>query len=446
MAKRPGELLGGEFPIGYDNMPVRGMRDARRRGANILVRWDLEGGIVKPSQWASAAAEFGFKTIRPPVNPIDDKADPTLIAVNLPDEPDLSSHWYAVRPAAGWPPNIKVFYTWTAPNGITYDLVGKEQGNPPVATGANLARSVEVYQGASAIVRQNWPDFPIFGNMAGNAVTSGMEETAYRGFMSAVDWGGSDWYPVDADTTPFPIPDGLIRRYGYDFPKRALQRLSGWSGGKPQFAYISIVNQRLGQIKPDKWRWPDIREIQAQTWAAIAGGAEGIIYFAMLQSPWRSDALTSTIKGDYTVTPAEQAAAKLVEDGVIAMSQQIQTLAPFLNRPQDRVENSSSFNTGFTSANWLYTGDDQRYIGASLSIFVNHLGVKNGALEPCEVQIKVAGVKPAPIPQPQPDSKPSIDPAAFQALSDRQDASQKRIEAIQAQLDQIKSRFGPFDK
>jgi hypothetical protein len=230
---------------------------------------DLEGTNYKLPQWAAAAAEFGYKTIRDPQTPAEDAKDATLIALARPDEPDLSNHWYGKRPPAGWPAGVKSWYDWTAPDGSVYSVVGKEYGNPPKPTGGNLADTVFVYREGIKLIRRDWPPLPIFGNFAGNAVTSGMQTEAYTGFTADLDWGGSDWYPVDHDLTPIPVPAGQSRRYGYDFPARAVSRLLTWSGGKPQFAYIACVSQRLDLSQRARWRWPTVAEIRAQIWAAI---------------------------------------------------------------------------------------------------------------------------------------------------------------------------------
>jgi hypothetical protein len=427
--KMPYEALDGKYPVGVDSVPIRHMKDWAGRGCNLLVRSDLEGGTVQPRQWADAAENFNFKTIRPATMPVDDAKDPTLIAVNLPDEPDLSNHWFGRRPALGWPAGIKVFESVKLPDGSTADLVGKEQGNPTVLTGATMALAATVYAQKAAILRGLYPNMPIFGNFAGNAVTSGMEQANYQAFTAAVDWCGSDWYPVDADLAPFPLPIDKVRRYSYQFPARALSRLKAWSNGKPQFAYISCVSQRLNPAKSAEWRWPDVREIECQAWAAICAGAMGIIYFGIQQNPWRSDAISSTIKGDYpTGTAADKAAAQKVADWLPTFNAQLQKFAEFLN-VGSRVDTTVAYPAGVVGASWTLAGAT----GGILSISTNTTAQPAGTFGPCESRIELQRATPTPPIEPVPPIPgPFATLAEMKALADRVNALESRMDGIAA--------------
>lgn len=427
--KMPYEAMDGKYPVGVDSVPVRYMQAWADRGCNLLVRSDLEGGNVLPRQWADAAESFKFKTIRPPAVPLEDAKDATLIAVNLPDEPDLSNHWFATRPPGGWPAGkIKVFESITMPDGSIADLVGKEQGNPPIKTGATMALAAAVYVQKAAILRKLYPNMPIFGNFAGNAVTSGMEQANYIAFTSAVDWCGSDWYPVDADLAPFPLPIDKVRRYSYQFPARALGRLKAWSNGKPQFTYISCVSQRLDMAHQADWRWPDVREIECQIWAAICAGAAGIIYFGIQKNPWRSDAISSTIKADYTVTPADVIAAKKVADWLPVFNAELQKFAEFFNKG-NRIDTTAAYPAGVVGASWSLPAQPGRF----LTIATNTTAQPAGTFGPCESRIEVTGAAPTPPIEPVPPTPgPFATQADVKSLTDRVIALESRLDAVAA--------------
>jgi hypothetical protein len=415
--KLPSEALSGRFPIGIDSVPIRYMKEWAARGCNLIVRSDLEGENVQPRQWADAAAEFGFKTIRPATTPVEDAKDATLIAVNLPDEPDLSNHFYGIRPPGGWPAGIKVFDSFNV-GGAIYDLVGKEQGNPPIQTGATIQGAITVYRAKAAALRLLYPNMPIFGNLAGNSVTSGMKTEAYEGFTADIDWIGSDWYPVDADLAPFPLPIAAVRRYSYYFPAMAAGRLSAWSKGKPQFAYISIVSQRLDKSKAGQWRWPDTREIECQVWAALASGVAGIVYFAVQQNPWRSDGISSTVNGDYaqpgTMPPELVKAAVAVRDWLPTFNNKLQQLADFLNKG-NRIEISAAYANGAIVAA-IWTLKDKSELKVAVNVTASVVATAGGEFLPCEVKLTVAPTAaPAPIPTPLPpitDERPLLERVA----------------------------------
>ena len=445
---KPSDNLNGQFPIGIDTVGTGDFQRWKDRGCNFAVRADLEGGKRTFADWKSAAVSAGMRTIRQPSNDaVFDNADDTLLALALPDEPDLSNHWYLKRPAGGLPAGIKSWATWRAPNGDYYELVGKEQGNPPVKTGADFQQTITVYKAASESLRKYAPGIPIFGNMAGNSVTSGMQAQVYTDFMSAVDWGASDWYPVDNDLVPFPLPAGAIRRYGYHFPAMAMGRLLSWSGGKPQFAYISIVSQRLNKANAAAWRWPAMAEIICQAWTAIAWGASGIIFFSHVTNPDRRDGITSTMANDYNVaTPTDIAAATDINNRMPLFCRQLQNLAPFLTAGK-RVDISAQYPAGFAAAEWTLGA-------ATLKVEINTTAVairdKNGVeFAPCEVVLTPPTPQPArkptlveqppinPVDPPQTQPQPSH-PLQY-ATADQLNAALERIAKLENRLDNLKS-------
>lgn len=398
---RPGDVFGGRFPIGWDNVQIGTMAAVARRGANLLVRADLEAKYTL-TQWVAAAGAAGLKTIRPPSTEIRD--DSTLVAVNIPDEPNLLNHYYGPRPPQGWPAGVKIWNTVTV-GGVLYDLVGGEQypaGMGTVKTGATLDTTAVVVRAQIAAARALNPGVPVFCNFAGNAVTSAgpRDESGYVAMTADADWVGNDAYPVDNDLVPTPIPPGAARRYNLDWPARALDRLQAWSGFKPNFAYISCVSQRLDNnnnpaaLRPGRWpwRWPTVDEIKCQVWAALIAGAEGIIYFGMQSIPWRSDAIISTLANDYgQASAADIAAARAVDEALPVLNAEIQGFAKYLNSGQPVPV--AGLPTGVAGGRWTLPD------GSTLTAVVNFTGAAAGEYGPAEVRISEV---PAAAPQPGP--------------------------------------------
>jgi hypothetical protein len=421
MFPHPSEFLGGQFPIGVDDIDIAGQKRWRDMGANFLTRGDLinlgQGRTRNTWEEFGAGAEAaGLKTIRAAAGVDRDAKDPTLIAIALPDEPDLSNHWYLERPAAGFPADFGG-YEWTAPGGRVFKMVGKEGGNPYRKTGATLATTAEVFTMACQLTRAAYPNKPLFVNFAGNAVTSAQSAAdfaAYELMSRGTDWQASDWYPLEHNLTPFPLPAGVERRYPYSLPGRAASRLLNLSKGQPQLAYIAPVLQRLG--KPAEraavWRWPTPEEVSAQVWAAICMGATGIIYYVHQQeNGFVNDAIFGTVNLKTPgATAADVAAAKKIAEFLPVLNQQIQAVSQFLLHGVRVAEEAADT----VAAKWQLGG---RVLG----VLVNTAAKPVSVLGPCEVVI----TPPAPVPTPVPGPTPTPSPSA---------SVEQRIGALEAQM------------
>ena len=214
------------FPIGVWHQPIRSFDEWKERGINTLVGYEPQSGKVSLEQWNAEAKKRGFYMVRQPrENMVEDVNEKRLLAWLWTDEPDLKG----IKPRR----LEKIYNKWKKAD----------------------------------------PNRPVFVNYSGGAVMGWQAnpgEKAYRRFMQSTDWVGSDLYPVTGWNKPAIL----------DAPAQAVERLSEWSGGKPQWAFIETGDQELWWV-PDETRGPTADEVRAQIWHSIIAGAKGIVYFTM---------------------------------------------------------------------------------------------------------------------------------------------------------------------
>jgi hypothetical protein len=119
----------------------------------------------------------------------------------------------------------------------------------------------------------------------------------YPALYSLADVVGFDLYPLQVWCKP---------AFGDVFDAQA--ELSDATGGKPTFQWIEVapMEQTCGR---DRSLDPNAATVRAETWLAVAGGADGIGYFP---NRWKRD----------------------IGDGIAATNRQLQELAPVLLSPR----------------------------------------------------------------------------------------------------------------
>jgi len=209
-----------KFVIGVFLQPNYKLADWRQRGINTAFGYETLGGTVSNADWSAAAAAQGMAYIREAGTDLAaDARDPHLLAWLQPDEPELNkiapsllAANYAKWKAAG--PNVPVILNFSGGN-IVLDLIPKSTFDQYLPTADQYANDF----------------YPISG------------------------WGRLDW----------------LYRVG-----QAVDVLGGWTGGKPQYAFIESntdesPNRGAGTLTPD--------EFHSMAWNAVIHGVRGIIYF-----------------------------------------------------------------------------------------------------------------------------------------------------------------------
>lgn len=398
--KTVSQSTGGQFLIGVDAQPIGFLKRWRERGVNTAVRADLEGRYSM-NQWEAEAHTLGLFTIR---NSANLPAAARTIALSLPDEADLSNHYFGRRPDNGWPAGVRINETAVV-EGVNYDLVGRDYypvpGGKAFLTGANVADTITVYRWKARALAKTNPDVPLWGNFAGGYVTQNDPRDIYKGFAEYLNWTGSDWYVVNRDQTP----PGQPRRYPYSFPGRAAARLIDYSGGKESLAYIELTAQREGK---GPWRWPTVAEIACEAVAAIACGASGIIYFPQSWNPFSQDGLGAAAAGLTAGVDADgqKAAAVAILQWLPGFNAQISSLSPYL---------TGGGRTTTEPAPGVYVAEWNNAAGR-LQILVNTnptspFRADFELVEPMGYRIlPTPATPPAPVPVPTPEPTPAPDP------------------------------------
>lgn len=214
------------FPIGVWHQPIRSFDEWKQRGINTLVGYEKQSETVSLEQWNAEAQKRGFYMVRQPREKMrEDVKEKRLLAWLWTDEPDLKG----IKPRK----LEKVYAKWKKAD----------------------------------------PNRPVFVNYSGGAVLGWQGnpgEKVYRRFMKSTDWVGSDIYPVTGWNKPGEL----------DAPGEVVERLSDWSGGKPQWAFIETGDQELWWLPSDA-PGPTADQMRAQIWHSIIAGAKGIVYFTM---------------------------------------------------------------------------------------------------------------------------------------------------------------------
>jgi hypothetical protein len=237
------------FVKGVYQQPLEKMADWKGRGVNTIFTMNSGGDL---SQWTNEAMKHGLYVVREPAG-IDrdynltdrtafehDVANPSLLAVALVDEPSN------LRPGGA---------------GITYQDVAVPPEQLDIVAHALSAGGK-----------------PLWINHVGNHINNIYLEKIMSDYADSadIDWLGQDCYPISSGTDlVIDLDDYASTPQGH-----AIDRLSRWSGGRPQFSFVALT-----QYDASKGRKTTPEEFRVQVWSSIIHGAIGIIYFTFKFSP-----------------------------------------------------------------------------------------------------------------------------------------------------------------
>jgi hypothetical protein len=254
------------FIIGVWQQPPENFAAWQEYGINTLVEIPTPASAHPQAPWVAAAEAAGLWQIRVPVGALatDDKT-PHLLAWNQPDEPEGTG-----VPAATCAAN---YAAWKAVN----------------------------------------PKRPVCLNFDGSRVLGiqgGLTQANYKPYLSCADWFGNDFYPV----TCWGRPDWI------DHPGLAVSTLAGWTGSKPQIAFIECSNQRIGPSQ-----LATTAQIRYEVWHCVICGASGICWFPEQFNPFNFDGTTPAIQAEMTSLDAQLTAV----GPYLAGARQISVVAGF---------------------------------------------------------------------------------------------------------------------
>lgn len=208
------------FVIGVWQQPPANFPTWQARGCNTLVGVPTPATSWPPAAWAAAADAAKLWQVRAPIGAIATDTDPYVYAWGQPDEPE--------------------------------------------GTGVTAATCAANY----AAWKKAQPNRKVFENFDGSRVLGiqgGLTQASYTPYLATADIFASDIYPVTGWGLQAAVP---ITSSG-----AAVRTLVGWTGGKPQFAFIETSNQNLG------FGAPTAAQTRYEAWHAVLNGALGIIYF-----------------------------------------------------------------------------------------------------------------------------------------------------------------------
>lgn len=242
------------FVKGVYQQPAEKMGLWKTRGINTIFTVNQGADY---GQWTEEAIRQGLYMIREPAGIDNSGPHPSLLIVDRAafdrDVKDPSLLAFALMDE---PSNLR-------PDGkdITYEDVFFQPSEVDV-----IARDWSI--GGKAL----WINH--VGNHVNNAYLSGiMSDYADSPY---IDWLSHDCYPIaSGEALALELDDYVSTPQGH-----AIDRLSRWSGGKPQFSFVGLT-QYNGTIG----RGTTVPEFRAQAWSSIIHGAIGIIYFTFKFSP-----------------------------------------------------------------------------------------------------------------------------------------------------------------
>jgi len=237
------------FVKGIYQQPVENMAVWKGRGVNTIFTMNRGADL---GEWTSEATTRGLHIVREPAGISEDYvivdraafdkdiANPNLLALALMDEPSN------LKPGSA---------------GITYDGVAV----PPEEVDT-------VARGWSAAGK------PLWINHVGNHINNIYLEAIMGDYADSpyIDWVSHDCYPIAGGSELIiDLDDYTSTPQGH-----AIDRLSIWSDGRPQFSFVGLTQYdgSLGRkTKPGEFR--------VQAWSSVIHGAVGIIYFSFKFSP-----------------------------------------------------------------------------------------------------------------------------------------------------------------
>ncbi|HVS59049.1 MAG TPA: beta-galactosidase [Candidatus Saccharimonadales bacterium] len=234
------------FLIGVDSQQPSSFATWKGRGCNAVAR--VPQGTTIDS-WTTGANQNGLymlRTARP--NPADDSAESLLVAWTQPDEADKGNTDPATLQA-------------------TYNSLKSTDASRPVFIN---------FSGGVVLQKQT----------SDNGTT--VSDATYQSYIAAADWVSNDIYPVTGWNQPTHL----------NWVGQAIDKLTGLSSGRPQFAFIETSDQNLTADPSAPGVTPD--QFRAEVWDAIVHGARGIIYFPEAFNPFSFDATPSNVVTEMT--------------------------------------------------------------------------------------------------------------------------------------------------
>jgi hypothetical protein len=289
------------YPIAVWSQPIVNFDRWKARGVNTLMKYEPYGGAPGNDidSWAKAAAARSLYQIRQAkANPADDLNDSKLLAWMQDDEPDYRNHDPAVL--------AQKFAAWKAVD----------------------------------------PNKPVLVNFSGgNVLTGATSRAQYEQFMNSANWIGNDFYPVTGWNRPDWI-DYSLTPADRKTPGQAIQQLSQWSDGKPQWSIIETSDQDLS-FQPNA-RGATRDEFRGEVWHSIINGAQGIVYF-----PFRIGGAGFS----FDKTPTD------VIDEMTTQNARIKSLARVLNSADSPTTAKLDLgNSLLEAARRSYDGDDYFFV------------------------------------------------------------------------------------
>ncbi|WP_331375991.1 hypothetical protein [Sinorhizobium chiapasense] len=251
-AKSPDEKAPSFFIKGVWQQPLEKMALWKERGINTLF---VVNGGGDAGQWTKEAVKRDLYMVRAPRG-IDYSGPSFLVIDRAAFELDLREPKLLAFALMDEPSNLK-------PDGkdITYDEV--------------FFRPDDV-----DVIARDWAagGKPLWINHVGNHINNAYLDGIMSDYADSqhIDWLSHDCYPIASGSELVLELDGYMSTH----QGHAIDRMSRWSAGKPQFSFVGLT-QHDGAVGRETTR----AEFRAQAWSSIIHGAVGLIYFSFKFSP-----------------------------------------------------------------------------------------------------------------------------------------------------------------
>lgn len=351
------------FVLGTYVQPPHMFATWKGRGINTLVE-PPDGQNLE--EWNTAAVQNQLYMIRPPrSNPALDANQEYLLAWAHEDEPSN------VYPGA---------------TGVDYNTVN--------TTPAEIDAIASQWRSALP----TGVEIPIYLNLTGGHLTDQfINETIMRDYVDSesTDLIAHDYYTINSKQPMIYLQDGYVStRQGH-----AIDRLTNFSRGKPQYSFIESSDYN------NDGTLPTAAQMRAQIWSSVIHGAVGIIYFPVVLSPWSWDGTPATLVEEMK---ASHQKIKSLESTLLDLATglprgQLHKMAQAGAVPSaDMMPYPFEARTIPTSQGTFYIILNLSPLGAAT---LNHspFGISNMAFEPYEVKMGyIEDVTPPPPPPPPP--------------------------------------------